>query len=105
MALLAPDAILAMPPLPLWLQGTDAIREFARNVLFAAPTMRDQRFAPAHANGLPALASYARDANGVYVPAALEVVVVRGGRIAELHAFLAIGGFIDVTRFGVPATL
>jgi len=101
-ALLAPDAAFSMPPLPLWVRGTDAIRAFAREILFTVPTMRDQRLAivPDGANGLPAVVAYARDLTGTYVPAALDVFVIRDGLIAELHAFLTIGGFVDLARFG-----
>ena len=98
-ALLAPDAAFSMPPLPLWLHGIAQCGAFIRDVLFTVPTMRDQRLVPARANRLPALVAYARDASGTFVPAALDVLVVRDGRIAELHAFLAIGDFIDVARF------
>ena len=103
-ALLVPDAAFSMPPFPLWVRGTDAIRAFARDVLFTVPTMRDQRLAivPGGANGLPAVAAYARDATGAFAPVALDVLVIRGGKIAELHAFLAIGGFIDLARFPHP---
>src|SRR5262249_51682568 len=96
------DVALAMPPLPLWLSGADELAAFARGVLFAAPTMRDQRLIATRANGGPAFGVYARDEHGVYVPAALQVVVVRGGAIAELHAYLAIGDFVDFARFGLP---
>ena len=98
-ALLARDVSFSMPPLPLWLSGIEQCGAFVRDVLFTVPTMRDQRLAPARANRLPALVAHARDASGTFVPAALDVLVVRDGRIAELHAFLAIGDFIDVARF------
>jgi len=94
-ALLTRDAAFSMPPLPLWLQGVDAIRTFVRGTLFAMPGMREQRFVPAAANGLPAFVIYARDEQGVERPTALDVLVVRDGRIAEIHAFVG----IDVTPF------
>jgi RNA polymerase sigma-70 factor (ECF subfamily) len=79
-ALLQRDAIAAMPPLPLWLDGADAIGAFfGRWVMpLGKFTMKATR-----ANGAPALLS---SVNGE--PAALHVLTVRDGRIARLDAFL-----------------
>lgn len=100
--LLARDATFSMPPWPLWLSGPDAIRTFATGVLFADPVMRDQRLVPVRANGGPAFAAYTRDpATGTYRATSIDVVVVRGGKIAEVHAFIA----TNFRRFGLPEAL
>jgi RNA polymerase sigma-70 factor (ECF subfamily) len=97
-ALLREDAILTMPPLPGWYRGRDAIREFLDLQLFA-----DKRFhvTATHANGRPALASYQRDAAGVYRPGAILILTLENGQIAQLDDFLALDNRLFL-RFNLP---
>jgi RNA polymerase sigma-70 factor (ECF subfamily) len=100
-AMLADDAILAMPPRPSWYRGPEAARVFlARGPL--SPT-HTRRLRPAHANGQIALGC-------IYVgwpgqPKTLQVLQVitldTDGRIAEITAFVG----TNLAPFGLPALL
>ncbi|MGI5268044.1 sigma-70 family RNA polymerase sigma factor [Nonomuraea sp. CA-218870] len=97
-SMLAEDARYAMPPLPEWYAGADAIRAF----LMEAPLRERWRFLPARANGQLAFGTYRWDeGRGAYVPGGLDVLTVRDGRVAEVVAFLE----ADLTVFGLPAEL
>ncbi|WP_233515310.1 sigma-70 family RNA polymerase sigma factor [Marinitenerispora sediminis] len=97
-AMLTDDARYSMPPLPEWYEGRAAIRAF----LLAGPLDRRWRLRPARANGQPALGAYLWDgARRRYLPAALDVLTVRGTRIAEVVSFLG----ADFAVFGLPAEI
>jgi RNA polymerase sigma-70 factor, ECF subfamily len=85
--MLAKDAALTMPPLASWFGGRDAIGEFLRGwPLSGAWRWRHE---PAHANGQPALGCYAWDAEaGAFLPFALEVLTIEGGRFKEITGFV-----------------
>jgi RNA polymerase sigma-70 factor (ECF subfamily) len=87
-AMLADDAILAMPPRPSWYRGIEEARVFlARGPL--APT-RTRRLRPAAANGQLAVGSYYK--GWPERPEGLEVLQLltleTDGRIAEITAFV-----------------
>ncbi|MEU8138867.1 sigma-70 family RNA polymerase sigma factor [Streptodolium elevatio] len=83
--MLADDAKYSMPPLPEWYAGRDAIRGF----LLAGPLTRRWRFVPTRANGQIAFGTYLWDpASGAYAPGGLDLLTLRGGRIAEVVSFL-----------------
>jgi RNA polymerase sigma-70 factor (ECF subfamily) len=103
-ALLREDAVLTMPPLPVWFRGRAAIRAFLANQLLAGPARGRFRFLATRANGAPAFATYQQDAGGVYRPVALQVLAVVGGAIARLDDFLVFDDRL-FTRFGLPAQL
>jgi RNA polymerase sigma-70 factor (ECF subfamily) len=87
-AMLAEDATFAMPPLATWFGGREAIGIF----LAGWPLSGDWRWRPiaARANGQPALAFYAWDADEQsYLPFALNVLTLRGGQIRDVTAFVA----------------
>src|SRR2546428_11439177 len=63
-ALLREDALITMPPLPLWYQGRAAIRWFFETQLFAGKPQGRFRLVPTRANGGPALATYQRGEGG-----------------------------------------
>jgi RNA polymerase sigma-70 factor, ECF subfamily len=112
--LLTEDAAWAMPPLPSWYRGPDAIGEFLTNFGFKE-RWRHRRTG---ANGQPALGCYTVDpATGIWVASALAVLSLRGERIAEVDYFLTaelLGRWGDEStadgaemfaRFGLPATI
>lgn len=93
-AMLTEDARYSMPPLTAWYQGRTGIRGFLREAL----TWR-WRFVPARANGQLTFGTYRWDeGTGVYVPAGLDLLALRGTRVAEVVSFLA----ADFASFGLP---
>ena len=102
-SLLREDAVLSMPPTPAWFRGRADIAAFLEAVPFAGQAAGRFKLLATHANGAPAFAVYQRDEAGAYRPAALNILVVDGDRIAEMHDFLSLDtrGF---ERFGLPAT-
>lgn len=94
-AMLAEDAKYSMPPLPEWYEGPDDIRSF---LVEKAMTFR-WRFLPAQANGQLAFGTYMwNEDRAVYLPAGLDLLVLRGTKIAEVVSFLT----ADLTQFGLP---
>jgi RNA polymerase sigma-70 factor (ECF subfamily) len=83
--LLTDDAILEMPPVPLWYRGSDHYGRFMERVF----QMRGPGWAVTllTANGQPALAAYAPQADGGRRPHSLQVLTVTGGRIAHNVVF------------------
>ena len=95
--LLADDARFTMPPLPAWFSGRAGIGRFLAGRMFATPW----RLVPISANGQLAFACYQGHAQGAgrFRLGAINVVGLRGGRVAEL------AGFIDPAlhrHFGLP---
>jgi RNA polymerase sigma-70 factor (TIGR02960 family) len=96
--LLTEDAKYSMPPLPEWFEGRDVIAEFLRG----GPLTSRWRFLPARANGQLAFGTYMWDAERLaYVPAGIDLLVLRGSKIAEVVSFLT----ADFSMFGLPAEL
>ncbi|WP_252439465.1 RNA polymerase subunit sigma-70 [Pseudonocardia humida] len=83
-ALLTDDAVLEMPPVPLWYRGRDDYGRFISHVFTRRGT--GWRMRPAAANGQPALAAYAPGPDGPRLHT-LQVLEVSGGRIARNTAF------------------
>jgi RNA polymerase sigma-70 factor, ECF subfamily len=85
-AILREDAVLRMPPQPAVI-GADAIAEFFRSV---APggTWVNFHHIPTWANGRPAVAIYTRTVNGELIPHGISVLVIDGGRIVGIEAFV-----------------
>jgi RNA polymerase sigma-70 factor (ECF subfamily) len=100
-ALLADDAVLAMPPIPSWYRGRDAVAEFfSRHPL--APGRR-WRVLPSSANGQPAFAFYGwEEERRRFEEHSLIVIALRDGAIAEFTAFLEPQ---VCERFGLPAAI
>ncbi|MFD4369132.1 sigma-70 family RNA polymerase sigma factor [Rhodococcus sp. NPDC058521] len=95
-ALLSADAKYAMPPLPEWYEGHAAIRSF----LVSGPLQERWRFVPVNANGQLAFGTYMwAPLRGTFVALALDLLAVRGGRIAEVVSFLTPEIF---TMFDLP---
>jgi RNA polymerase sigma-70 factor (ECF subfamily) len=95
-AMLTDDAKYSMPPLPMWFQGREGIRGF----LVDGPLRDRWRFLPAQANGQLAFGTYLRT-DDRYVPAGLDVIILRGSSIAEVVSFLE----ADFAAFDLPAEL
>ena len=96
--MLTDDARYSMPPLAQWYGGEDEIRAFLRD----GPLQSQWRFLPTRANGQLAFGTYLWDeAAAAYVPGGVDVLTIRGGRVAEVTAFLG----ADLTRFGLPARI
>jgi RNA polymerase sigma-70 factor (TIGR02960 family) len=86
-SLLAADAVWSMPPLGDWYRGADEIAVF----LVTAPLNGNWhwRHLPAHASGQAAVGSYICDAkDGTYRAFALDVLTLRGDRIADITSFI-----------------
>jgi RNA polymerase sigma-70 factor (ECF subfamily) len=96
--MLAEDARIAMPPIPTWYSGRDAVAAFLRRWPLAGN--RPWRIIPTRANGQLAFGHYLWDEHKEgFVPHEVSVLTLRGERIQEITAFLA----DDVFRqFGLP---
>jgi RNA polymerase sigma-70 factor (ECF subfamily) len=104
-ALLRDDAVITMPPLPLWYRGREAIRAFLETQLFSGDARGHFRLLQTRANGCPAFGTYQRDAVGIYRPAALQVLTLEYERITELDDFLVIGDDRLFGLFELPTAL
>jgi RNA polymerase sigma-70 factor (ECF subfamily) len=86
-AMLAQDAVWSMPPLQSWYRGRDEIAVF----LATAPLNGEWRWRhlPARANGQAAVGAYVwHPGEGTHRPFALDVLSLRGERIAEITSFI-----------------
>jgi RNA polymerase sigma-70 factor (ECF subfamily) len=85
-AMLTSDAILSMPPLPSWFAGAAAIRAFLATLPM---TERDRsRLVATCANGQLAFGHYLLDGGkGRYLAHSVDVLTLRGSRIAVITAF------------------
>lgn len=95
--LLTDDAVLEMPPVPLWYRGSGDYGLFMERVF----RMRGTGWAvtPLTANGQPALAAYAPEPGGVRRLHSLQVLTVTGGRVA--HNVVFTGPTVG-DAFGLP---
>ena len=86
--MLAEDAAWSMPPLPAWFSGHEALRDF----LHGGPLSGEWRWrhVPGHANGQPAVGSYAwYEPDQTYRPFALDVMTLSGdGKIKAVTSFI-----------------
>ncbi|XHM93385.1 sigma-70 family RNA polymerase sigma factor [Peterkaempfera sp. SMS 1(5)a] len=85
MRLLADDAVLEMPPVPLWYRGSRAYGLFIDRVFrMRGPGWRMRELT---ANGEPALAAYAPEPGGGHRLHSLQVFTVIGGRVTHNVVF------------------
>jgi RNA polymerase sigma-70 factor (ECF subfamily) len=99
-ALLAEDAVFSMPPWASWWRGRDTIAGFAKTAVDLCPEVRS---VPIRANGQPAVAHYALEAEtGRYLASAIDVFTFNGSLIGEITAFVTPEIF---ALFGLPAEL
>lgn len=102
-ALLKKDAMVSMPPLPIWYRGRAAIGAFLQHTFFTGNARGRWRALPTRANGQPAVAIYMRDDMGkVYRAKMLHVLSCMHGRAANIISFEGAELF---TRFGLSEEL
>jgi RNA polymerase sigma-70 factor, ECF subfamily len=83
--LLTDEAVLEMPPVPLWYRGSHDYGLFMRRVFeMRGPGWMARNLT---ANGQPALAAYAPEAGGGHRLHTLQVFTVSGGRVARNVVF------------------
>ena len=100
-ALLTEDAVMTMPPERMQVAGARGIGEFFASVPHGG-RLDEIRLVPTAANRQPALAAYARGADGKHRPYGLMVLEIEGGRVS------GIVGFPDpwlFERCGLPSEL
>jgi len=102
-ALLKEEATYAMPPLPQWYRGREAIRVFFR---WAWKAYAGFRLMPTAANRQPAFALYARDAQGAPWSAhSIHVLALEREAISALTVFVKPDGPRLFPAFGLPLVL
>lgn len=100
--MLASDAVLEMPPAPLWYRGSEHYGLFMRRVFQMRG--RDWLARPVTANGQPAVVAYAAGRDGAYQLHSLQVMTIAGGLVtgnvtfADPRLFAAFGLPRQVTR-------
>jgi len=98
-AMLTEDATWSMPPLPEWYGGHEAIAGFLQR----GPMRKRWRHRASHANGQLAVGCFMWDDDaGTYAAQVIDVLTMRGERIAAITAFIDASLF---PRFGLPAEL
>ena len=95
--MLTDTATLAMPPIPSWYRGREAIERVLGSLVFDGT--RSWRMIPTAANGQLAVGAYELDSSGVYAPHGVTVLALRGALIDEISHFRAPS---MVERFGLP---
>jgi len=96
--LLHEDATQSMPPYPLWLRGRE---NMAAWMLGPGADCRRSRLVPLQVNGSPGFAQYRDDGATAW---AIQVLDIRGGRVADIIYFLETDGSL-FKSFGLPAQL
>ncbi|MFI1995263.1 sigma-70 family RNA polymerase sigma factor [Actinoplanes sp. NPDC020271] len=94
--LLHEDAVQSMPPIAAWIRGAAEIGRFC---IGPGAKCRDSRLIPITGNGMPGHAHYRRDGDR-WTAWSIQLIDVRGDRIAGLHNFLDTRLF---EVFGLPA--
>jgi RNA polymerase sigma-70 factor (ECF subfamily) len=98
-AMLTEDATWSMPPIPSWYDRPATIAVFLREQALAQPW----RHAATRANGQLAIGCYSLNAEGTrYEPGVLDVLQLRGDRIASVTGFVTPEVF---PSFGLPHVL
>ena len=98
-AMLVKDATIAMPPMPLWYSGREALAVF----LTKWALKERWRFVPVRANGQLAFGTYSWDAEkGSYIASAVDVLSLRGARVEAITAFITPENF---RSFSLPDEL
>ena len=99
-AMLTEDATWSMPPWSSWFDGPDAIFAFLRDHALNWDTWRH---VATSANGQAAVGCYIHSAERqCYVPGVIDVLTIRGDRIATVTAFVTPEIF---PRFALPESV
>lgn len=103
-SLLREDAVMAMPPLPEWYSGREAVGAFFGWLLTARfPEQGAFRLVPTGANRQPAFGLYVRRGRGgVWRPHTLQVLTLRDGMVAAITSFRSAA---ILAEFGLPPEL
>jgi RNA polymerase sigma-70 factor (ECF subfamily) len=97
--LVADDIVWAMPPFRTWYRGLDAVVPFLEEY----PLTERWRHVPSRASGQLAAGCYIwNETAGRYEAAVIDVLTLRGGKIAEVTGFMFPRLF---ARFGLPDSL
>jgi RNA polymerase sigma-70 factor, ECF subfamily len=97
--LLRDDVELEMPPIATWFRGRKDVLAFYE---FRALALQGRPILATSANGYPAAASYTLRGDGAWTPHSIQVLEIRNGAIAHIHAFLDSDLY---PMFGLPTTL
>ena len=88
-SLLKEDATFAMPPLPAWYDGREAIRRFFQASVFTTSRMPEWRLEPTCANAQPACVLYRlKPSTGAFAYFGLLILTIDGTLIASSTAFI-----------------
>ena len=88
-ALLTEETTFAMPPLPFWLRGRTAIRDFIATSLLGGEPRLDWCLLPIRANGEHGFAWYSRgEADLNFQPYTIQVMSTGNGGVKEIISFL-----------------
>jgi RNA polymerase sigma-70 factor (ECF subfamily) len=98
--LLHEDAVMNMPPYPLWLRGHEDIRGW---LLGTGIGCKGSRLLPVAANASPGFGQYRPSSDGVHRAWALQVLEISGGRVTGLTSFLDTARLFPL--FGLPLEL
>jgi RNA polymerase sigma-70 factor (ECF subfamily) len=99
-AILAEDAIFAMPPFTSWWRGREAVVGFLR---WSQPLCPESRYLPTWANGQPAAGWYTwSEERGRFVATAIDLAEFEGERVRAMTSFVDAELF---PRFGLPIEL
>lgn len=91
-AVLREDVALTMPPLPVWFGGRADVKMFLDGFLFKSMNPFKVKLEALRANGSPAFAVYQMDREGIYRAAAIHILTIEYGRIAEINDYLSFDG-------------
>jgi RNA polymerase sigma-70 factor (ECF subfamily) len=91
-AVLREDVALTMPPIPVWFGGRVDVKMFLDEFLFKSANPFKVKLEAIHANGSPAFAVYQMHASGVYRAAAIHILTIEHGKIAEINDYLTVDG-------------
>jgi RNA polymerase sigma-70 factor, ECF subfamily len=83
--MLTDTATLAMPPIPSWYRGRDAIEMVLRRAVFDG--RRSWRMVATSANGQLAVGAYELNSSGVYAPHGVTVLTLRDELIDGITHF------------------
>jgi RNA polymerase sigma-70 factor (ECF subfamily) len=100
--LLHDDAVISMPPYPLWIRGPEEIIRW-----FVGPghQCKGSRLVATSANGSAAFGSYRQSRPGLHEPWSLQLIDVADGKISGQHNFLVLGSPDLFSFFGLPPRL